>query len=138
MFLQTGGFAVSASVFCFWVDGCSPDVLPSSVPIRLRIEFEEAIDHAKAQHNARRKIVREDADRRRPIDGLEQTVVHLGKELLSYVASWPSGRAFREPTAGASCRVGSKRNGRRRQSYPRICRQSETGVALPAGVLRPG
>jgi hypothetical protein len=44
----------------------------------MRIEFEEATEHAKAQHDARRKIVREDADRRLLIDALEQTVIRSG------------------------------------------------------------
>jgi hypothetical protein len=35
------------------------------MPRRLRIEFEEAIDHVMARRVARRKIVRDDADRRR-------------------------------------------------------------------------
>jgi hypothetical protein len=84
--------------------------------------------------NSRRKIVREDADRRRLIGGLERTILHSCQELLSYVASWPSGRAFREPTADATCRVGSKRNGRRRQSCPRICRQSSDRRATAVDV----
>jgi hypothetical protein len=61
----------SHQLHAFCVDGRSPDVLPSSVPKRLRLEFEKAIHHARAQHNSRRKIVREDADRRRLIGGLE-------------------------------------------------------------------
>jgi putative transposase len=55
------------------------------MPRRLRIEFEGAIYHVMARGNARQKIVRDDADRRRLIDGLEQTVVRHGWELLSYV-----------------------------------------------------
>jgi hypothetical protein len=61
------------------------------MPGRLRIEFEEAIDHAMARRNARQKIVCDDADRRRLIDGLEQTVVRSGWEWLCYVVSGPSG-----------------------------------------------
>jgi hypothetical protein len=72
------------------------------MPNRVRNEFEKAVDHATARRKAREKIVREDVDRRRLIDGLEQTVLHSGWELLSYVASWPGDGAFREPTAGAS------------------------------------
>jgi REP element-mobilizing transposase RayT len=55
------------------------------MPRRLRIEFEGAIYHVMARGNARQKIVRDDADRRRLIDGLEQTVVRSGWELLCYV-----------------------------------------------------
>jgi putative transposase len=55
------------------------------MPRRLRIEFEGAIYHVMARGNARQKIVRDDADRRRLIDGLEQTVIRCGWELLSYV-----------------------------------------------------
>jgi putative transposase len=52
---------------------------------RLRIEFEGAIYHVMARGNGRQKIVRDDTDRRRLIDGLEQTVVRHGWDLLSYV-----------------------------------------------------
>ena len=55
------------------------------MPRRLRIEFEGAIYHVMARGNARQKIVRDDADRRRLIDGLEQTVIRHGWELLCYV-----------------------------------------------------
>lgn len=55
------------------------------MPRRLRIEFEGAIYHVMARGNGRQKIVRDDADRRRLIDGLQQTVVRHGWELLSYV-----------------------------------------------------
>jgi hypothetical protein len=55
------------------------------MPRRLRIEFDGAIDHVMARGNARQKIVRDDADRRRLIDGLEQSVVRHGWDLLSYV-----------------------------------------------------
>jgi len=55
------------------------------MPRRLRIEFEGAIYHVMARGNARQKIVRDDADRRRLIDGLEHTVVRYGWELLCYV-----------------------------------------------------
>ena len=52
---------------------------------RLRIEFEGAIYHVMARGNARQKIVRDDADRRRLIDSLERAVVRYGWELLCYV-----------------------------------------------------
>ena len=52
---------------------------------RLRIEFEGAIYHVTARGNARQKIVRDDADRRRLITGLEHNVVRCGWELLCYV-----------------------------------------------------
>jgi putative transposase len=55
------------------------------MPRRLRIEFEGAIYHVMARGNARQKIVRDDADRGRLIDGLEQTVVRHDWELLCYV-----------------------------------------------------
>ncbi len=55
------------------------------MPRRLRIEFEGAIYHVMARGNARQKIVRDDADRRRLISGLEQAVVRHGWELLCYV-----------------------------------------------------
>ncbi len=44
-----------------------------------------SIYHVMARGNARQKIVRDDADRRRLIDGLEQSVVRHGWDLLSYV-----------------------------------------------------
>ena len=55
------------------------------MPRRLRIEFEGAIYHVMARGNARQKIVRDDADRRRLLDGFEHTVVRHGWELLCYV-----------------------------------------------------
>jgi putative transposase len=55
------------------------------MPRRLRIEFEGAIYHVMARGNARQKIVRDDADRRRLTDGLEQAVVRYGWEVLCYV-----------------------------------------------------
>jgi putative transposase len=55
------------------------------MPRRLRIEFEGAIYHVMARGNARQKIVRDDADRQRLIDGLEQAVIRCGWELPSYV-----------------------------------------------------
>jgi putative transposase len=48
------------------------------MPRRLRIEFEGAIYHVMARGNARQKIVRDDADRRWLIEGLEHTVVRYG------------------------------------------------------------
>jgi len=55
------------------------------MPRRLRIEFEGAIYHVMARGNARQKIVRDDADRRRLVAGLEHTVNRCGWELLCYV-----------------------------------------------------
>ncbi len=55
------------------------------MPRRLRIEFEGAIYHVMARGNARQKIVRDDADRRRLIDSLQRAVVRHGWELLCYV-----------------------------------------------------
>ena len=98
-------FAVSALVFCFWVDGRSPKLSPSNTPRSLRIKFEKVIDHATARRNVRRKIVREDSDGRRLIIELEQIVVHACWKLPSWLASESSCRAFREPTAGATWRA---------------------------------
>jgi REP element-mobilizing transposase RayT len=55
------------------------------MPRRLRIEYEGAIYHVMARGNARQKVVRDDADRRRLIEGLEHTVLRCGWELLGYV-----------------------------------------------------
>jgi putative transposase len=55
------------------------------MPRRLRIEFQGAIYHVMARGNGRQKIVRDDADRRRLVDGLEQSVVRHGWDLLCYV-----------------------------------------------------
>jgi putative transposase len=55
------------------------------MPRRLRIEFEGAIYHVMARGNARQKIVRDDADWQRLIEGLEQAVIRYGWELPSYV-----------------------------------------------------
>jgi REP-associated tyrosine transposase len=54
------------------------------MPRRPRIEFEDAIYHLMARGNARPKIVRDDADRRRLAEGLEQAVVRYG-----WQAIWP-------------------------------------------------
>jgi putative transposase len=58
------------------------------MPRRLRIEFESASYHVMAQGNARQKVVRDDADPRRLIDGLEHTVVRHGRESLCYIVMW--------------------------------------------------
>ena len=55
------------------------------MPRRLRVEFDGAIYHVMARGNARQKIVRDDADRGRLIEGLEQTVSRCGWELVCYV-----------------------------------------------------
>jgi hypothetical protein len=55
------------------------------MPRRLRIEFEGAIYHVMARGIARQKMVRDDADRRRLIDGLEQSVDRHEWDLLCYV-----------------------------------------------------
>ena len=55
------------------------------MPRRLRIEFEDAIYHVMARGNARQKIVRDDADRRRLTGGLEQAAVRYGWQVLCYV-----------------------------------------------------
>ncbi len=55
------------------------------MPRRLRIEFEGAIYHVMARGNARQRIVRDDADRQRLIEGLEQAVIRNGWELPCYV-----------------------------------------------------
>ena len=46
-----------------------------------------ALSITRGAGNARQKIVRDDADRRRLIDGLEHTVIRHGWELLCYVVS---------------------------------------------------
>lgn len=110
------------------------DALPSGVPKRLRIELEEATDRAMAQCKAREKIKREDADRRRLIDRA-QAVVDSGCELLIHVASLPSGRALRKPTAGRYL----KRSPEARQGVSSALQRSvdipESGVVRPGGVL---
>jgi hypothetical protein len=55
------------------------------MPRQLRIEFEGAIYHVMARGSARQKIVRDDAERRRLIDGREQAVFHRDRELLCHV-----------------------------------------------------
>jgi putative transposase len=54
------------------------------MPRRLRIEFEGPIYLEMARGNARQKIVRDDAGRRRLIEGLEHAVIRYGGELPSY------------------------------------------------------
>jgi hypothetical protein len=54
-------------------------------PGRLRIEFKDAIYHVMGRANARQKIVRDDADRRRLTDRVEQAVVRYGWQVLCYV-----------------------------------------------------
>jgi len=51
----------------------------------LRIEFEGAIYHVTARGNARQTIVKADDDRQRLRDGLDETVLRYGWELLSFV-----------------------------------------------------
>jgi hypothetical protein len=73
---------------CFWllaVDIQRRAIYSRGMPRRLRIEFEGAIYHVMARGNARQKIVRDDADRQRLIDGLEQAVIRCGWELSCYV-----------------------------------------------------
>ena len=55
------------------------------MPRRLRIQFEGALSHVLARGDARQKIVRHDADRRRLIDSLRRAVVRHGWEVLCYV-----------------------------------------------------
>jgi hypothetical protein len=57
------------------------------MPRRLRAEFERAIYHVMARGNARQRIVRDDADRQRLIDGLEQAVIRYAWELRA-MSSW--------------------------------------------------
>jgi hypothetical protein len=52
------------------------------MPRQSRIEVEGAISHVMARGNARQKIVRDDLDQRRLIDGLGRTVVRRGWEFL--------------------------------------------------------
>jgi REP element-mobilizing transposase RayT len=54
------------------------------MPRRLRLEYAGAIYHVMARGNARQKIVRDDADRRRLVEGLEHAVIRYGWELTSY------------------------------------------------------
>jgi hypothetical protein len=51
-------------------------------PCQLRIEFERAIHRLTARVDARQKIVRDDGDRKRLINGLEQMVLRHDCELL--------------------------------------------------------
>jgi hypothetical protein len=81
---------VSALVRCFSLDDRSPDVLRSTMPRSSRIEFEEAIDHVMARRNARQKIFRDDAARRRLIDGLPHEMTQpicRARQVCSYAAS---------------------------------------------------
>jgi hypothetical protein len=57
-------------------------VNPLDMPRRLRIDFDGAIDHVTMQGNARQKIGSDDANRRRLVMGLENTVVRHGWELV--------------------------------------------------------
>ena len=81
------------------------------MPRRLRIEFEGAIYHVMTRGNARQKIVRDDADRRRLIDGLEQSVVRHGWDLLCYVVMGNHLHLMVKtphPNLGAGCRAFSQ------------------------------
>ncbi len=69
-----GRFARSAFVLCFQLGSRSVQDLSFPMPRQLRIEFEGAVYHVMARGNAQQKIVRDDADRRRMIGGLETTV----------------------------------------------------------------
>jgi hypothetical protein len=60
-----------------------------------------------ARGNARQKIVRDDADRRRLIDRLEQAVIRHARERRRF-ARWRLPWGSREPTVCRICRVGAK------------------------------
>jgi len=49
----------------------------------LRIEYAGAIEHVMSGGNVRRRIFRDDADRRNRLDGLEDTVVRYGWDRAS-------------------------------------------------------
>ena len=76
---------MSAFVACLWLDIQLQTIQARNMPRRLRIEFEGAIYHVMARGNARQRIVRDDADRQRLIEGLEQAVIRYGWELPCYV-----------------------------------------------------
>jgi REP element-mobilizing transposase RayT len=80
-----GGFAGSDFVRGFSVDDEGRSGYRHAMPRRLRIEFEGAIYHVMARGNARQRIVRDDADRHRLLDGLAHAVTRYDWELLSYV-----------------------------------------------------
>jgi hypothetical protein len=69
-------------VYCFQVDDRYPVVLLSSMPRRLRIEFEEAIDHVMARRHVRQRIIRDETDRRRLITRLGQALVRFSSDLI--------------------------------------------------------
>ena len=76
--MTQGGFAVPAfmSVFGGTISRSR------DAPCQLRIEFEGAIHRLMARVDARQKFVRDDGDRKRSINGLEQTVLRHDCELL--------------------------------------------------------
>jgi hypothetical protein len=80
-----GRFAVTELVSGFLLDNRSVQRPSLDMPRQLRIGFEGAIDHVMARGNARQKNVRDDADRRRLIVGLESTVVRRGWVSACYV-----------------------------------------------------
>jgi REP element-mobilizing transposase RayT len=51
----------------------------------LRIEYTGAIYHVMSRGNARQAIFRDDVDRQKLLDGLEDTVIRYGWELFSFV-----------------------------------------------------
>ena len=51
----------------------------------LRIEYAGAIYHVMSRGNARQAIFRDDADRQKLRDDLEDTVVRCGWELFAFV-----------------------------------------------------
>ena len=51
----------------------------------LRIEYAGAIYHVMSRGNARQAIFRDDVDRQKLLDGLEDTVIRYAWELFSFV-----------------------------------------------------
>lgn len=58
----------------------------------LGIEYPSAIYHAMSRGNSRRAIFRDDADRQKLLEYLEDSVVRCGWELFSYVFTPSNGR----------------------------------------------
>jgi hypothetical protein len=96
------------------------------MPRRLRIEFEDAIYHVMARGNARQKIVRDDADRRRLIDGLEQSVVRHGWDLLPHVARAVAAWLCRRHTEASLRELAASLRLSRPDSDPNLTRRIET------------
>ena len=89
-----------------------------------------------AQGNALQKIIRDDADRRRLADGLEQAVVRYGCEFLSYVIMGNHLRLLLEVLVRTWADMQSFLSGKDLWTIARSCRCRSWLWSIPRRVTR--